>query len=136
MRFSFENLIHWRRNLNWQEKGKVILCEQGGLPLSPIKMQVLSPCVVLEVLLPCIFLEVLLPKSEIECIVVKMLEVGIIQPSQNSSSTLVVLAQKKDGSWHVCLDYRELNKLSIKYKFPIPIIDELLDELHRSIYFT
>ena len=75
-------------------------------------------------------------KSEIECMIAKMLEVGIIQPSQSSFYAPIVLVHKKDGSWHIFLDYRELNKLTIKDKFPIPLIDELLDELHGEIYFT
>eukprot|EP00253_Pinus_taeda_P023196 PITA_23196 len=74
--------------------------------------------------------------SEIEPMVAKMLEAGIIQPSQSSLSTLVVLVHKKDGSWCMCPDYRELNKLTIKENFPIPIIDELMDQLRGSIYFT
>jgi len=69
-------------------------------------------------------------KSENECMVVEMAGDGIIQPSQSYFSTSIVLVHKKDGSWHMCLDYWEINKLTIKDKFPIVVINELLDELH------
>ena len=66
-------------------------------------------------------------KSEIEHMVVEMLEARIIQPSQSSFFAPIVLVHKKDGSWRMFPDYRELKKLIIKDKFPIPFIDELLD---------
>ena len=53
-----------------------------------------------------------------------MLEVGVIQLSQSSFSSLVVLVHKKDGSWYMCQVYKEVNKLTIKNKFPILVIDE------------
>jgi hypothetical protein len=55
-------------------------------------------------------------------------------PSDFSSP--VVMVTKKDISWHMCPDYRQLNKITYKYKFFILVIHELLDELHGTIFFT
>jgi hypothetical protein len=74
-------------------------------------------------------------KSEIECMIQEMFEVGIIQSSQSAFSSLVVMV-KKMKVHGVCPDYRQVNKMTIKDKFPIPVIDELLDELQGAIFFT
>ena len=66
----------------------------------------------------------------------EMLEAGITRSSQSSYSALVVMVHKKEGSWSMCLDYKEINKINTKDKFPIPVIDEFLDELNGEVYFT
>jgi len=66
----------------------------------------------------------------------EFLQAGVIFPSTIPYSSLVVMVLKKEGTWHMCHDFRTLKKLTIKEKYPILVIDNLLDELSGVEYFT
>ncbi|GKE57952.1 putative nucleotidyltransferase, ribonuclease H [Tanacetum coccineum] len=61
---------------------------------------------------------------------------GFIRPSHSPRGAPVLFVRKKDGSFRMCIDYRKLNKLTIKNRYPLPRIDDLFDQLQGACYFS
>ncbi|GJV52978.1 putative nucleotidyltransferase, ribonuclease H [Tanacetum coccineum] len=61
---------------------------------------------------------------------------GFIRPSSSPWGAAVLFVKKKDGSFRMCIDYREMNKLTVKNRYPLPRIDDLFDQLQGSQYFS
>ena len=66
----------------------------------------------------------------------ELLDAGLIQPSRAPYGAPVLFQKKQDGSLRMCVDYRALNKATIKNKYPIPLAAELFDRLSKATYFT
>lgn len=71
----------------------------------------------------------------IEQLIQEMLHRGIIRNSVSPFASPIVLVGEKDGTWILCVDYREINNRTIKNKFPIPVLDELIDEMAGATLF-
>ena len=75
-------------------------------------------------------------KEEVKSQVTELLERGLIRPSNSPYGSPVLFVQKKDGSLRMCVDYRALNRVTRKDKYPLPRIDDLMDRLKSAKYFS
>ena len=65
-----------------------------------------------------------------------LLEPGWIRPSSSPYGAPILFIPKKDGKWRMCIDYRALNKITTKNRYPLPKVEELMDRLHNAQFFS
>ena len=107
-----------RLPLHFQVKHPIDLTPGAPLPNAPI------------------YRRFVLENDEIKRQIQELLQKGHIRPSSSPCGSLIVLVQKKDGTWRLCIDYRALNKITVQNRYPIPQIDDLLDQLKCEKYFN
>jgi hypothetical protein len=74
--------------------------------------------------------------KEIQRQVQASLDKGYIRESLSPCSIPILLVSKKDGTWRMCVDCRVINNITIRYRYPIPRLDDMLDELSSAVIFS
>jgi hypothetical protein len=74
--------------------------------------------------------------EEVKRQVQDLFDKGLVRESLSPCAVPTVLIPKKDGGWRMCIDSREINKITIRYRFPLPRMDDLMDCLSGANYFS
>jgi hypothetical protein len=109
---------HTKVPLHYQVKHSIDLTPNAPLPNNPI------------------YKHSVMENEEVKHHIQELILKGHIKPSSSPCRNPIVLVQKKDGTWQLCIDYKSLNKITVKKWYPIPQIDGLLDQLKGAKFFS